>query len=263
MERWQKFELECTDFLNQHFGSYAKFTHKGGDDSTISDILVTTNHNSTFYIEVKFSPAQCGQFVLQPDLNSRTFIYSSKNPKPINMPAKQIIDFMNQDFDAFREAGTAGKTIAMSNAKDVFADWIIQSYTEKGVKFFITNNFTILPIERLNDFFDISATYRIKRSGSRNVGKKEIQSVMNYINSNDYLITDTYTNQDRLFIVSPQPLHNRRFILRGTEYMFSQRHSQYELRKLSKTYHANVIFSIKKKENVIGISDSDFIKYLN
>ena len=69
----------------------------------------------------------------------------------------------------------------MENDSDIFANWIIQIYKDKGVKFFITNNYTILPVERFQDYFDISAKYRTKRSGSRNVGKKNAQLVMDYI----------------------------------------------------------------------------------
>ena len=83
-----------------------------------------------------------------------------KNDKPINQYSKIIMEFMNSDFDGFREAGTAGKEIIMSNNKEIFAKWIIQVYSEKNTKFFISNNFTIIPIESISDFFDISAKYR-------------------------------------------------------------------------------------------------------
>ena len=69
----------------------------------------------------------------------------------------------------------------MENDSLILANWIIQIYKDKGVKFFITNNYTILPVERFQDYFDISAKYRTKRSGSRNVGKKNVQLVMDYI----------------------------------------------------------------------------------
>jgi len=43
--------------------------------------------------------------------------------------------------------------------------------------------------------------------------------------------------------------------------MFSLRGNEYELRKLSNTYNANVIFSIKQKSSR-GLNDEDFIRYL-
>ena len=85
---------------------------------------------------------------------------------------------------------------------------------------------------------------------------------MDYIESHNYIITDTRIVGDKLFVVSPQKLHNHRFILRGIEYMFSIRGEEYEIRKLSNTYNANVIFSIKQKTSTPGMSDADFIDYL-
>lgn len=261
MKNWQEFEIQCTDYLNNKFGHYAKFFHQGGTDSTIPDILVKTNSGNVFYIETKHSPAQCGQFVLLPNLDTGTFEYSKQNTTKLNIYAEKIIDYMNQDFDGFREAGTKGKEIEISNGTTIFTNWIIQHYSAKGVKFFMTNNYTLLPIEHFSDYFEVSAKYRIKRSGSGNVGKSKIHSVMNYITSNDYVITDSYTNGDKLFVYSSHDLHNNRFILRGIEYMFSLRENEYEIRKLSNTYNANVIFSIKQKLTC-GMSDEDFICFL-
>ena len=79
MKEWEQFENEATKFLNSRFGSYARFFQKGGSDSTIPDIRVETHTGKTFYIEAKHSPAQCGQFVLLPDIESGHFRYSEKN----------------------------------------------------------------------------------------------------------------------------------------------------------------------------------------
>ena len=103
MSSWQEFEVECTDYLNETFGNYAAFYHEGGSDSTIPDIRVETNTNRIFYIDAKHCPAQCGQFVLLPNISTRTFEYSSLNANRINAHAIEIINFMNGDFDEFDE----------------------------------------------------------------------------------------------------------------------------------------------------------------
>lgn len=262
MAIWEEFEIQCTDFLNSRFGAYARFFHQGGENSTVSDILVETKSGNSFYIDVKHSPAQCGQFVLLPDLDTGTFKYSHLNVNRINRYTEMIMDYMNEDFNAFREAGTAGKDIDMPNGSDIFAAWIIQVYKDKGVEFFITNNYTILPVERFRKYFDITATYRIKRSGSGNVGKSRLKPVMDYILTHDYIITDSRVAGDKLFVISPQHLHDHRFIFHGIEYMFSLRGDEYELRKLSNTYNANVIFSIKHNATTSGMSEPEFIDYL-
>lgn len=262
MSTWEDFEIKCTDYLNDTFHDYAHFTHQGGSDSTVPDIHVTTKSGVSFYIDAKHSPAQCGQFVLLPDINTKTFQYSSQNVNHMNAYASKIVDYMNHNFDTFREAGTSGKDILMPDRKNIFSNWIVQAYKDKGVRFFITNNYTILPIERFQQYFKVSAKYRIKRSGSSSVGKSCIPMVRNYINNMDYIIHDSRTDNNKFFVISPQNLHNQRFILYGYEYMFSLRDSEYELRKLSNTYNANVIFSITQKSQ-IGLSKDEFIKIIN
>lgn len=262
MAIWETFENLCTNYLNETFGNYATFTLEGGSDSTTADILVTTTTGKSFYIEVKDSPAQCGQFVLLPDINNRTFTYSSKNASQLNTSSQKIIDHMNLYFDEFREAGTKGKKIKFTDDTQVFINWITQYYKNKGVEFFITNNFTLIPIDDFAKYFSVTATYRIKRSGSNSVGKNNINPVIDYIASQDYPIEHTHTKGDKLFIESSTDLHNQRFLFRNNEYMFSLRDNNFELRKLSNTYHANVIFSISLIPNILGISKTDFITLL-
>lgn len=262
MFTWEEFEVHCTDYLNNHFGDYATFLHQGGADSTVPDILVKTSTGEMFYIEAKQSPAQCGQFVLSPEIETREFIYSAQNATPINESSTLLINYMNNKFDEFREAGTAGRPLDMPNGPDIYADWIIKTYSEKGVRFFITNDFTIFPVKELSNYFDVSAKYRIKRSGSASVGKSKLSLVTNYIKSHNYDITSVRTEKDKLFVTAPKDLHNKRFILSGFEYMFSKRDNEFEIRRLSNTYNANVIFTVVLKDNTTGLSNNDFIQYL-
>ena len=262
MAIWENFEIECTDYLNRKFSEYATFIHQGGVNSTVSDIFVKTKSEKQFYIDAKHSPAQCGQFVLLPDIETSSFEYSMQNVNKINDYAKMIMGHMNEFFDDFRKAGSAGKDIKMENDSKIFSDWIIQSYKEKGVKYFITNNFVILPIEYFSDYFNVTAKYRIKRSGSGNVGKDRIPSVLNHIAIIEYMISDKRIDGGKLFVKSPQNLHNKRFIYQQYEYMFSQRGAEFEVRKLSNTYNANVIFSITQIEKKYGLTDAEFIEIL-
>lgn len=262
MMTWEKFEEECTDFLNKRFGEYADFIHRGGSDSTHSDILVETRTGRSFYIEAKYSPAQCGQFVLCQYDGRQSFSYSDFNINHINKYAKMIIGYMNKNYDIYRDVDTAGKDIDMPDGSSVFAGWIIQVYKEKGVEFIITNDYTILPIDLLGDYFEVSATYRIKKSGSSNVGISSLKRVKQYITSLKYTITKIRDDGDKLFVVSPQELHGEHFNIEGTEYMFSLRRNEYEIRKLSNTRNANVIFSIKKKNNIPGMPYEKFAAYL-
>jgi len=260
LSKWEYFEISCTEYLNREFGNCANFEHKGGPNSTIPDIKVTTKSGNIFYIEVKHSPAQCGQFVLHPDITSNTFIYSHSNITPINTYALQIINYMNDHFNEFINAGTAGKDIIMDT--EIFSNWIISNYKNKDVRYFITNNYTIVPIEKINEYFYVSAKYRVKRSGSKSVGKNNISDVMEYIHSSSYDIKNMRTENGKLFVVSTDSLHNLRFRINDCEYMFSLRDSEYEVRRLSNTFNANVIFLIDLKPNKNGIRSEEFKKAL-
>lgn len=170
---WENFEIDCTNYLNKKFGKYATFEHQGGADSTVPDILVKTKSGRNFYIEAKHTPAQCGQFVLLPNIETQKYVYSPLNVNRINAYATKIMETMNNDFESFKEAGTSGKDIIMPNGTDIFCNWIIDMYNHKGVTHIITNSYTIFPLEKFSSYFDITAKYRIKRSGSSNVGKSE------------------------------------------------------------------------------------------
>lgn len=262
MEAWEAFEIACTDYLNNTFGLYATFQHQGGANSTVPDILVETKNNS-FYIEAKCAPAQCGQFVLFPNLSTSKFDYSNKNTSRLNYYSQTIIDYMNSEFDDFRDAGTAGRTLHFSGDNSTFANWIIETYKEKGVEFFITNDYSLIPIEEIGNTFHITAKYRIKRSGSSPVGKSRFTLIENYLKTKNYEITNIVFDGQKILVESHRrDLHGKRFILENYEYMFSQRGSHFEIRKLSNTYNANVIFSITLKSTSSQISNEDFVHFL-
>ena len=261
MEAWELFEIESTKYLNDNFGTQATFTRQGGADSTIPDILVESSMKGTYYIEAKHCPAQCGQFVLLPNMHTLQFDYSAKNVNKINPYAEKIVREMNKEFDAFKEAGTSGKDIVFDEDQLVFANWITTVYKEKNVKFIITNDFKLLPIDDFSRAFRVTAKYRIKRSGSRNVTRSSAYAVEEYV-KNNFSWTSVFYRNNKLFVTSSENLHNKRFIIDGTEYMLSRRESLYEIRKLSNTFNANVIFSIQLNGYYQFLSDSDFSSLL-
>lgn len=126
--------------------------------------------------------------------------------------------------------------------------WIIDYYKNKGVKYFIANNYIILPIERFSHYFSVTAKYRVKRSGSSSVGKSNLSTIINYIESS-FKINGYKCIGPKLFLEAPFGLHNTKFMIDDSKYMFSQRGKDYEIRKLSNTDNANVIFSIQLKSN--------------
>lgn len=257
MAQWLKFEEESTNYLNRKFGDCASFCHLGGEDSTVPDIRVTTNTGRTFYMDAKLAPAQCGQFVLLPSIANGYFVFSDRNKTDLTPQVQAIIHHMNADFETYKEAGTAGREIDLKDGGKTFYQWIISTYLQKGSEFFITNEYTILPLRDFPKHFDVTATYRVKRSGSAAVGKGNLPRVIQQIKNGQYPVDRLATEGSKLFVYSSQNLHNQRFILGGFEYMFSARDDKYEIRKLSNTFHANVIFSIFKKDQQ-GLTDAEF-----
>ena len=261
MSNWSDFEQSCAEYLNLTFGKYAVFETNGGSNSTVSDIKAVTKKGKHFYIEAKYCPAQCGQFVLFPDEDTKSFKYSNNNVSPINSYSRAIISHMDNYFEQFREAGTAGKEIIFENSTAVFAAWIIQAYKNKNVSFVITNDNIILPVDDFGNFFNITATYRVKKSGSAKVGNRSIDTVEKFLRTN-YHISKFFSKEGKLFISSKRNLHGECFAIGKIEYMFSKRDSKYEIRRLSQTRNANVIFSIDLKKEVSGLSNQKFISFL-
>lgn len=262
MSVWEDFEIRCTEYLNEVFGEYARFLLLGSSDSTVPDILVKPNKGTSFYIEAKHCPAQCGQFVLLPDVATRTFKYSRLNATRMNDHSQKIMTHMNNDFEVFKEAGTGGINIVLDDGDDTFAKWIIDTYKNNGVKYFITNDYVILPIDDFQRHFIVTAKYRIKRSGSSNAGRARAADILGHLHSLGYAISDAQTQGNKLYVKSHRILHNDRFIFQGNEYMFSIRDQEYEIRKLSNTFNANVIFSINNKR-ASGLTRAQFAKALS
>jgi hypothetical protein len=110
----------------------------------------------------------------------------------------------------------------------------------------------------------VTATYRVKRSGSSHPNPKSVDNIKEHLMSFYNISGDDieFTKDGHLFVSSASNLNNVRFQLGDYEYMFSERDNNYEIRRLSNTYNANVIFSIKLKEGVVGISSNEFISAL-
>ncbi len=259
-KKWKQFEIETTKYLNDNFSDIASFHLLGNSDTTKSDILVTKKNNY-YFIEAKNCPAQCGQFVLLPNANSFKFSYSKKNSDKLNSEAQIIINHMDNEFNEYNSANTAGKLIEFYNDQLVFSSWIIEHYKSKKVRFIITNNNVVIKLEDFEKAFYIKALFRIKRSGSSNVGIKNIDSVKLYLEK-QFKIKDFVLIGSKLFFKSDNKLENIKFNINENEYYISKKNINYEVRKLSRTFNSNVIFSIQLKPNFKGLSKEEIKKLL-
>jgi len=241
----ERFEIECYNYLIKKYGNH--FRHEGNMDSTKSDIAVIKNGNPVFYIEVKDTTAQSGQFVLLPNEKEKTFDFSPRNKSESNCITKAIIDYMNKDFQSYFNAGTAGKPIDLDSK--IFTDWIVNHYISKKVKYVISfkDDFVILPIQKFGEYFSVSATYRIKKSGSSKLAKKDFTNAQMII-LNKYKTSKFNIEDSSLFVNINERVSVKSFEFgKYTLYLSEIGTNQYMVRKLSNTRNMNVIFSIKLK----------------
>lgn len=250
VERWEKFEKACETYLNENYGHLANFILEGGSNSNISDIAVTVNRRVNFYIEAKMGLAQSGQFVVLPDVENKCFYFSPKNKSLENEFTEIILSYINDNFDIFFNAGTAGKDIDID--KYYFTQWIINHYKNRSVKHIITykNGFIIFPVEKFGNYFDVSATMRNKGSGSTQPAKKNWAAISSYIgDAYDVSSTEPFRDgkKNRLLAYTNRGVRDEQFVIESVTYQFSsrERENEYEVRKLNrKTKNPTVVFSV-------------------
>ena len=260
MNPGEEFEKRCYEYLKRMYNNVpSQFECKGGMDSTTSDIAVLKGNHVDFYIEAKSPSAQSGQFVLLPNETTKTFVFSPRNKSEQNEMTNIIIDYMNQDFDRFNNAGTAGERLDIDT--NVFSGWIVEHYKDKNVKYFIShdNDYIIFPIRRFADYFKIIANFRIKKSGSSDPAVKNINDIKAKIK--ELYPSATFSLEDsKLFVTIDTPLKTDRFQLGNYTYYFSVQSTnrQYRIKKLSNTYNMNVIFQIQL---IKGQDDDDLLEF--
>ena len=155
---------------------------------------------------------------------------------------------MNRNFDAFHNVGTIGVNIAID--KKIFASWIIDYYKTKNTKYFITkgDNYIIIPLEKIDEYFDIKASYRVKKSGSSDPSNTNIGEII-YFLENYNIEFQLEINDKKLYIITVNDIESKIKINNYT-YQFNKiSEYKYNVRRLSNTSNANVIFSIKLIKN--------------
>lgn len=248
MKENERFEIDCVSYLTRTYGNEAvRFIHLGKHDANVPDIETVINGSTRYYIEAKMASAQCGQFVLQPDNLSRTFIYSAKSMP--NTFTSQIQSYMNLHYEEFAAAGTRGRAIELD--KSVFYNWVKCYYAQKGVSFFITKgrDFIIFPLDCFEEYFDISAVYRCKRSGSCPPTVNNRPELERLLSALQIPYTLNLGRQKGAFVQTACDLTNR--YMQGPFYEYLFRHDSgntYKIRRLSNTRNSNVIFQIQLKQ---------------
>lgn len=244
MEQWEKFEEYCHQYLSHRYKS-AVFLHNGGFDSTTADIAVFKNSIHLFNMESKMPVAQSGQFVLLD--KGGHFVFSDSNKSSEDFMASYIIRYINNHYDIYQHVSTAATPIDID--KSIFSSWIINHYQALGVRYVITagdNNVIIFPITKYGDYFDITATLRKKKSGSRNLSHSALPDILQLLNR-QYGACKIQFIGKKAYANLPYAI-NDKIKLYGCEYCYQlnrEESGSYLIRVLSNTNNPNVIFSIK------------------
>lgn len=254
MPKWKKFEVECAGYLNKEYETKeTKFILQGSTDSNVGDILVIKENKGLFYVEVKSELSQAGQFVVIKNRGNWIFGEANKSNPTIN--AQKIIEYLNTDnMNAITTTGTV-----VDIDKHIQYEWIKDFYKQRDVSFFITNynnKKVILPIDKIEDYFNISVLVRKKGSGSGEVSKPFWNKIKNHTVFLDYKTQEIRDKKRYLYFDNlPNSLTEEKTKFQdevdGELIRFQVQkvnENKVYIRKLSTTSNPTVIFSLESKQ---------------
>lgn len=248
MKNWEKFESESLLYIQKEFGNLATFVGVGSHDSTVSDIKVIKDGETVFFIESKDSLAQCGQFVLEPDYEKRLFVYSRRN-KSSYENARIIVEYMNAHFENYAPKVNGEKYSQLDLNQEICFNWVKKYYREeKKCEYFITmyeGDFVISHISNIDKYFEISAAYRRKTSGSCKPAKRNIPEIKRCLIKNGIVFRGLNNDTFEIDIVNKDVT----FKLKGESYryQFTKIGEKFKITRLSNTRNWNVIFTLHAK----------------
>ena len=204
---WELFEQDCTNFLNDNVnieGIY--FKNKGGTISNQSDISVIKNNNEISNVEVKMPDSQACQIVVL--IENEQFVYSNTSKSPNNIFIQSIIDYLNDNFEFYKNVSTSSMNIDFDTS--TLYSRIIQYYqSNKNSPFIITGDLhtgfkAIFNCTQIDNFFDVKAVLRRKRSGTSDLPVKYrdncIRIISEHLYSKGISITNTIAKGKKLYI---------------------------------------------------------------
>lgn len=251
MDNWEIFEIAATNFLNNYFkSSGVRFDNDGGTNSTVSDIQLFKDDERIANIEAKYSPSQAGQIVLL--FNNDTFVLSEASKNIENDFTHQIIEYMNQNYQTFKDVGTSG--ISINIDQGILFNWVKQTYQDKGSNWIIAStkyqnllesDLLLVPIMDIDQYFNISATFRRKRSGTAHLPQSRVEEFKSQFNN----ITTNYTlNKDGKKYKLKTNINIPSLTISNDYFLSRINQSEYYVKKRSLTNNANVVFSLVLNE---------------
>ena len=264
MKKWKKTEKECYEYIKSAYSGIVNVIPYGESDSTHEDIQIEKKNGNSFFIEVKCDKSQCCQFVLFPDEENEKFDESERSRGTQSVNKSKIISYMNDNFEKYKKVGKKG--IDSPVEKEILYGMVRDFYKAKKVEFFMTKgvDYIVIPVEKFSEYFEISATYRKKGSGSTEVTKMNYAELSEELKNKqidgtlDFQIVE---KKLRCFLHSSNSLLNQKRI-EGMKYTYLIENNEYskealiltsysyiyEVRRLSNLYNPNVICQLKLKK---------------
>ena len=251
LQKWEVFQNEATGFLSDYFNIHCSM--EGGFDATTSEITVRNADQVLTTIEAKFCPAQAGQIILLSD--GSKFIFSDKSKNSSNSYTEEIIKYLNTNYSLF--SGNNSATIPVTDISySTLFNWVKTVYKQKNVEWIIASkefcNLTaddslFVPLDEIENYFDISVTFRRKKTGNDHIPGKDIpdfEAEMDLVNQN-YQIKRT---NNRFLLTLNSKVTNFNI---GTKYLLSMTNQdcQYYIKKKDMNTNPNIVFQLNIKDN--------------
>ena len=251
LQKWEIFQDEATDFLNNYFN--ANFSMDGGLDATTSYITVRKGIQLITTIEAKYGSTQAGQVVLESLDNKFSFCDKSKNES--NKYTQEIIKYLNANYSSFKGSNTASIHVDISD--NILFNWVKTIYEEKNVEWIISSNkfnnlalkdLLFIPINEIENYFDISLVFRRKKTGNTQIPGKDIVDFKEQLDeiTKDYKIKKT---DNKYLLTTNSRLTDFNI---GSRYLVSMTNvdCQYYIKKKDINTNPNILFQLNLKDNV-------------
>lgn len=267
------FESKCARYLRKQFPDH-KFTVKGGNNKTVSDILV----DDKFYIECKMTEngkkkvgAQSTGFGIKLVEDGDKKFFECSETADDSDAASQIMSYINDNFDSFvKLTEPHSSKIEFDLDASVFANWIHDYYVKKGVEFFITalnNEYSIFKNtpENLLKYFDINAFARYYSNGSKDLPLSQRDDVIAGLKKQCKISSVRFDDKQSIIKVNGE-IENPYFDIGDTKLYLSdknQKPNEYRVMKVSGVGSPRILFSLHTKANQDVKDLEQFKKFLN
>lgn len=267
-----KFEHKCARYLRKQFPDH-KFTVKGGNNKTVSDILV----DDSFYIECKMTEngkkkvgAQSTGFGIKLVEDGNKKFFECSETADQNDAAAKIMNYINSNIDSFIKLTEPHSSKVMFDLDaNIFADWISDYYTKKNVEFFITslgNEYSIFKntAENLLKYFDITAFARYYSNGSKDLPLSQREDIVTGLKK-QCTISSTTFNDKQTIITVKNAIDQPYFDVCGTKVYLSdknQKPNEYRVMKISGIGSPRILFSLHTKASQDAKDLEQFNKFL-